>query len=63
MGGPGAMMLPPPTPFSGTSGMGVGTGNGYLDPSALSTSALPLNSGELILWLDYLHETRLNTLN
>ena len=49
MGGPGAMMLPPPTPFSGTSGMGVGTGNGYLDPSALSTSALPLNSGELTL--------------
>lgn len=50
MGGPGSMMLPPPTPFSGTSGTGTGagtgTGTGFLDPSTLSTSALPLGSGE-----------------
>ena len=42
MTGPGGMMLPPPTPFGGTSG----TGTGFLDPSTLSTSALPLDSGK-----------------
>lgn len=59
MGGPGGMMLPPPTPFSGSSGTGAGTGtvngngngngdgSGFLDPSTLSSSALPLNSGKL----------------
>lgn len=46
MGGAGSMMLPPPTPFSGTSGTGGGAANGFMDPTALSSSTLPLDSGE-----------------
>lgn len=46
MGGAGGMMLPPPTPFGGTSGLGNGNGNGFLDPSTLSTATLPLDSGK-----------------